>query len=162
MTSIAPGRLRLGICSLALLALVAAPAAPRPATAQTAETALSLEETVACVCMERKMERLRAEAQQRQSAWRQGQDELAALEVRIREHRATMDPRNMLAQEHMKYLIEQRDGLRQSLRREARYDYNTTVRELNETVAAYNDQCANRLMFKTVIAEAERTADCPE
>lgn len=147
---------------LALAAALAAIAfaAPVAAQAQSSTPPLSVDEIRFCMCQQQQIDATRPELDALRAMVNERQMSLAQREGDIEAFRVTVSPDDLAAQEQIKRMIYESNQIRDMLRRDLTPSYYALSRVFNETVAVYNEHCANRRMVAIDVNAAKSNLTC--
>ena len=145
-----PAALALGLCGAAA-----------PAGADQIAPALSLDEVRSCVCLEQALKNRQAEMELRQGILEERENELERIGMEIQVRRTSMNPEDQQAIVDLRAIIERQDSLRLLMSRDIMPSYQGSVSAYNRTVAAYNENCANKRIYTPDVDKVKQNLQCP-
>jgi hypothetical protein len=131
--------MRFSAATAILLATVFLSAAE--AQAQSSTVPLSVPEIQQCLCMQPTLQPLQDAWMEKQRAYDEQQAQLATVDKEVIAQRGKLDPNDVVGQQVLKDLLNQQQGLRDSISARALPEVNQARDAYNNAVAQYNGLC---------------------
>ena len=111
------------------------------AQAQSATVPLTVPEIQQCLCMQPRLQPLQDAWSEKQRAYDEQQAQLATVSNEVISQRQKLDPNDLVGQQVLKDLLNQQQGLRDSISSRALPELNQAREMYNAAVTQYNGLC---------------------
>ncbi len=114
-----------------------------------------------CLCLQRSMERASSEMTDKRNSLDRINAELRQTDADLERQRAALNVNDPQAVAQFRQRLDQRDQLFKRSTGPIVNDVTASVERYNRSVAAYNQQCANRPFNSVLQAQIQATLSCP-
>lgn len=115
-----------------------------------------------CLCMEQTVAALNSQVQAQSRVYEDKRQVFQTLDNQVRTSRSEVNVNNQQDVDAFRRLLEQRDEAADTLAGATTSSYAEAVTRYNQSVAAYNDQCAGKAYDADQLAQIRAALNCPK